>query len=42
MESDKLPVDSRPLTFAELRVMALRYADNAQIKLLVDGAMNDG
>ena len=39
MEADTPPVDSRPLTFADLRLMAVRYANNAEIKLLVDRAM---
>jgi hypothetical protein len=39
MELLPKPGNDLPLTFAELRVMELRYADNAQIKRLVDEAM---
>lgn len=39
MELLPTPVPDVPLTFAELRLIELRYADNAEIKRLVDEAM---
>lgn len=39
MELLPTPVPDVPLTFAELRVMELHYAENADIKHLVDEAM---
>ena len=39
MEANTPPADARPLTFADLREMAVRYVNNAEIKLLVDEAI---
>jgi hypothetical protein len=39
MELLPKPGPDLPLTFAELRVLELRYAENADIKHLVDEAM---
>jgi hypothetical protein len=39
MELLPKPGPDLPLTFAELRVMELRYADHAEIKCLVAEAM---